>query len=130
LEKGEYSNKTVPVGSFELKSLGLHDMSGNASEWCSDYCGPYPIKPQVNPHKSEGIYRVRDNKVVGTEAAIFDSPKDANAKREPKYWAGKNWDKVVGIPPHLPNLPPKLGQPCGILFIQQGQPRWILYPAG
>ena len=46
------------------------------------------------------------DKVLGTEATIFEYRKEVNAKRLPKYGAGKSWDKAVGVPPHLPNRAP------------------------
>ena len=47
------------VGKKAPNELGLYDMSGNASEWCSDWKANYTSEAQVDPvGPSSGTYRV------------------------------------------------------------------------
>lgn len=51
---------THEVGSKLANELGIYDMTGNVSEWCSDWYGPYNSSAQTNPvGAASGIYRIR-----------------------------------------------------------------------
>lgn len=58
-EKGVFRRTTVRVDKFLPNKWGFYDMSGNVSEWCQDYYGPYSSKPEINPGgASSGLFRV------------------------------------------------------------------------
>jgi formylglycine-generating enzyme required for sulfatase activity len=53
------TNSTHMVGTKRPNELGIYDMSGNVSEWCSDWFGKYKSSTQTNPvGPSSGTKRV------------------------------------------------------------------------
>lgn len=51
--------RTHSVGCRKANELGLHDMTGNVSEWCSDWYGRYYLGTEPNPKGAmEGTLKV------------------------------------------------------------------------
>lgn len=52
-------NKKHVVAALKPNEIGLYDMTGNLSEWCSDWYAPYQIGDGANPQgPAEGIWRI------------------------------------------------------------------------
>lgn len=73
--------KALPVGSKAPNELGIYDMSGNISEWCSNWLGRYSSQPQKNPQgPDKGSDRViRGGNCYGDAKACMVSYVGANS---------------------------------------------------
>lgn len=52
---GNSASQTHAVAGKAANGFGLHDMSGNVTEWVGDFFGQYSSAPQVNPFDASGI---------------------------------------------------------------------------
>lgn len=64
-------NTTHAVKGKQPNELGLYDMSGNVSEWCSDWFEKYSLEAQTDPQgPQDGVLRVVRGGCWINEAAI------------------------------------------------------------
>ena len=73
--------------------LGIHDMSGNVGEWCSDFYAPYTSSPQVNPKGENPYYgNVRVYRGGSFEYAPF------HCRITCRFYSNEDWYKENGYP--------------------------------
>lgn len=84
-----------PVGTFPPNQWGLHDMHGNADEWCRDWYGGYPEGSVTDPlGPTEGKRRV-------VRGGVFSCDSCRSAARmggKPGYATGHTGFRVVREP--------------------------------
>ena len=85
-------DKLAPVGSFPQGATptGIHDMIGNAAEWCTDWYAPYAANSQIDPFgPSIGTERVLRGSSFAYKAKIWSRAgmrvTSAPTDREPDF---------------------------------------------
>ena len=73
--------RTHSVGSREANELGLYDMTGNVSEWCSDWYGRYYLGTEPNPQGAkDGEWKV-------VRGGSFDNCRENSYLSRREYYA-------------------------------------------
>lgn len=83
--------RTHSVGCRKANELGLHDMTGNVSEWCSDWYGRYYLGTEPNPKGAmEGTLKV-------VRGGSFDNCEDNSYLSRREYYNPEQTMNYCGL---------------------------------
>lgn len=88
---------TTPVGSYPPNPWGIHDMHGNAMEWCRDWYWRYPLVPMwprtdpEGPSRQMSGWKVKFGKVVRGGSYRYPTPTSRSA------WRGSHSTPETGL---------------------------------
>lgn len=83
--------RTHSVGCKKANELGLHDMTGNVSEWCSDWYGRYYLGTEPNPKGAmEGTLKV-------VRGGSFDNCEDNSYLSRREYYNPEQTMNYCGL---------------------------------
>ena len=88
--KGEFLEKTAPVGSYAANPWGLCDMHGNVWEWCVDWFDYYPSNAVTDPCPIYGTTRLMRG------GGWYNSAKDCRSANR-FYYVAVYWNADVGF---------------------------------
>ncbi|MEM1369010.1 MAG: formylglycine-generating enzyme family protein [Cyanobacteria bacterium P01_H01_bin.15] len=92
--KGEYRERTAPVGSFPANGFGLYDMHGNVYEWCAD---PWHDNYEGAPTDGSAWITGGDEKYrILRGGGWYDDPEDCRSARRVDLRPGLR-DDVIGF---------------------------------
>jgi formylglycine-generating enzyme required for sulfatase activity len=101
--------RPAPVGSYPPNAWGLYDLQGNVWEWTSDWYGPYPAEPVVDPRGPAHGTR----KVIRGGSWAFSAGSARSASRyqhAPGDWGYSLGFRVVWVPGPHAEVTPKNGR--------------------
>ncbi|HUT92151.1 MAG TPA: SUMF1/EgtB/PvdO family nonheme iron enzyme [Thermoguttaceae bacterium] len=104
-DRGKDTPVKLTVGQTPPNPWGLHDMHGNAEEWCGDWYGPYVEGDQTDPvGRAEGDFRVTRGGSHSTELRYLRSSNRLGTLPDDKSWL-IGFRVVLGPMPETEPLP-------------------------
>ena len=95
--KGPFLNKPVAVGSYAANAWGIHDMHGNAWEWCLDsWDGTSKIPGGTNPIGKTGSYGVNRGGAWSSQGVLCRSA--GRVKDLPGYTDSSLGFRLAAVP--------------------------------
>ena len=90
---GKPGEEAHPVATKSPNELGIYDMSGNLSEWCSDWYGDYSSGAQTNP---KGPYDGSDRVIRG--GSWYSSARSCRSSDRWCYSVSRfSWSDRIGL---------------------------------
>ncbi len=99
------TGNTLPSNAVPANAWGLHDMHGNAEEWCHDWYGPYAASAQLDPiGRADGEFKVTRGGSYTTHNFYRRSANRSGTVADDRSWT-IGFRVVLGERPHTKGLP-------------------------